>query len=356
MKNLNTKLTRLRKRLGSAAVVMLTIGWMSPAFAAGSVSFLDPADGTVFPVGTVVNPDGVANAAASNSNALDLVLVLDSSGSFNSGVDLDGDGTNDISRRALQQQAAAALVNNLPVATTNVSIVEFDSNANVVQPLVPLDTGLADVLAAIASVDANGGTDIRDGVVAADAELDANARTASNRQILLISDGDSSERLAVEAALAAAADGTVVSTVGFPGADSTTLSAIAAAGGGTFTDLATNPSIALDVFGGGAGGALVGVSSVFVTDPNGQTLEVAVSAFGNFEVGNFAIQAGANVFIAETTFTDGSTETATLTLFGDTGTTTPVVQDPNAVPLPASGILLGAALFGLTMRRRRRAS
>lgn len=331
-------------KITKAGVIAIgALGWAGAAQAAGSVAWLSPADGSAYPVGTLVSPTGQANASGSVGGGLDLVIVMDSSGSMRSSVPILGSPT----RREVQQQAALGLVGSLPTGTA-VSIVEFDSNANVVQPLTTLPGGTAAVEAAINSVDASGTTDIRDGIVAADNQLDANGRSGTSKQILVISDGGSSVSAAETAAANALADGYTVNTVSFPGSSTSTMEAIANAGGGTFVNFSDNPQDIVDVFSGSVGGVLVGVSDVQITDPDGNTFAAVVDALGNFTVPGFNLKAGANTWTALATFTDSSTATASLTLYGTAGGgTTPV-------PLPASGLLLIAAVGGLGAARFRR--
>jgi hypothetical protein len=315
------------------------------AMAAGSVGWTSPANGSSFSVGTLVSPTGQANASGVIGGGLDLVIAMDSSGSMGSLVPIAGSPT----RREVQATAATALVNNLPAGSA-VSIVDFDSNAFVAQSLTTLPGGLSDVTSAINSVNASGGTDIRDGIVAADNELDANGRSGTSKQILVISDGGSSVSSATAAASAAAADGYTVNTVSFPGGTVSTMEAIALAGGGTFVNFSNNPQDIVDIFGGAGGGVLVGVSGVEITDPDGNTFAAGVDAVGNFTSAAYALKAGANTWTAVATFTDQTTASATLTLFGDDNGG----NGATPVPLPAAGWMLVAGLGALGAIRGRR--
>ncbi len=320
-----------------------TLVWASVAHAAGSVGWLNPANNSSFPAGTVVAPNGAASATGTIGGGLDLVIVMDSSGSMGATVPIAGSPT----RNQVQAQAATALVNNLPAGSA-VSIVDFDSNASVTQQLTTLPGGLGNVQTAINNIDAFGGTDIRDGIVAADNELDARGRSGTSKQILVISDGGSNQAQAVAAATDAANDGYIVNTVSFPGSSTSTMQAVATAGNGTFVNFSNNPQDIVNIFSGAGGGVLVGVDNVQITDPDGNVFAAIVDALGNFTVPGFALNPGANTWTALATFTDQTQASASLTLFGTTtggGGTTPV-------PLPASGLLLIAAIGGFGVVRR----
>lgn len=346
MKQLS-KITRRGLGALSAAVFGLAVSvGISPAFAAGSVGWLSPANGSVFPVGEMVMPNGEANASGVIGAGLEIALALDSSGSMGTRITtLPGSPT----RREVQAQAATALVDALPSGTA-MAVIDFDSNAFVAQSLTVLPGGAGDLKSAISGINASGGTNFTAAINEAATELTTNGSAAANKQILLISDGQSGGN-AIAAASAAKANGITVNTVSFPGGDVAALQAIATAGGGTFTNFTSNVQDIVDIFSGAGGGVLVGVSGVEITDPDGVTYAAAVDAVGGFKANAYNLKAGANTWTALATFTDGSTATASLTLNGRTGTTPPVVPP---IPLPATAFLLGAALIALPLRRRRR--
>ncbi|MEM9267737.1 MAG: VWA domain-containing protein [Pseudomonadota bacterium] len=325
----------------TAAAVVATAALSLTGFAAsavGSVGWLNPANNSSFPVGTMAMPDGQANASGTIGGGLDLMLVLDSSGSM--GASVSGTGKT---RQQIQQEAANALVNGLP-AGSNVGVVDFDSSASVVQPLTTIPDGA--VNAAINGINASGGTDIASGINAAVGELNANGTPTNSQQILVISDGSTFPDPAPAAAAAAAA-GYTVNSVAFPGANLTTMQDIASSGGGTFVNFTNNPQDIVNIFSGAGGGVLVGVSSVDITDPDGNTYAAAVDAIGNFKANAYNLKLGNNMWTALATFTDGSTATATWNLIGTAGGTNPV-------PVPPSMLLMASGLIALGVARRRR--
>lgn len=335
-----------RHRLSQTLAAAVTaLAFMAPgaAMAAGSVNFTSPADGSAFATGTVIVPTGLASGTGTTGSGLDLVLVLDSSGSMSG------------ARRTAQQAAAIALVNALPPGATSVSIVEFDSDANVViglTPLLPVGN-IAAITTAINGVDASGGTNIPLGINAATSVLTGAGHTAGrSQQMVVLSDGATSGNVvtATLAAIAAGVDN--VHSVALPGAVISTMQSIATNGNGTFVDFSDPAN--LDALVGtfsGATGSLVGVSSIAITLPDGTVINPnSVSGVGAFTVDQgFAINAGANTWSVLATFTDGSTATDTLTVYGrDGGPTVP------PVPLPAGFPLLMAGLGGLGLMRLRR--
>lgn len=336
-----------------ASAVLLT---GASAFADVSVIWTAPANGTSYPVGTLVNPIGAATASGviGGSGGLDLALVLDSSGSMTS-------SNSGKTRQTWQREAAIALVNALPQGSTSVTVIEFDSDANTLRTLTPLVPDKALVIAAINAVDASGGTTIGTGIDRATAELTGANHTAGRNQVMVvISDGASGGSPGENADAAALAGVDQIHSVGIPGHDATTMRRIvdglddnfasAADNHGTYTGFSTGDDLnALIGLFSGTGGSLVGLSSVDVTLPDGTVLSGVQDGLGNFTVptiGSWAIQPGANVFTALATATDGSTATATLTLFGQSAST----------GVPDSGntlTLLGLAILGLIPITRR---
>ncbi|ABI93440.1 von Willebrand factor type A domain protein, putative (plasmid) [Roseobacter denitrificans OCh 114] len=337
---------RLSGVLSLMAAALVTLFMAGQVHAAASVSWLSPTDGSSAPVGTNVAPTGVASGVGSSGDGLDLVLVLDSSGSM-------ADINNGKSRQQWQRDAAIALVNSLPAATTSVSIVEFDSNANVVTGLTSLTpaSNIPAIIAAINGVNASGGTNIASGIAAAAGELTgANATTGRSKQMVVISDGDPTAGDQNAAALAAVAAGVNnIHSVAIPGADVAKMEDIADNGNGVFSNFTNSADLAniASVFDGTAGN-LVGLDRVEVTLPDGTTITVPTDGLGNFSLADYALELGDNVFSATAFATDGSQATADLTLIG-TEVTTPV-------PLPAAAWMLLAAIAGLGAMARRKHS
>lgn len=317
----------------AATLAVATFMPLGAAQAAVGVSWVSPLNNTVFAAGSIVDLSGAANASGTiGGTGLDLALVLDSSGSMstvNSGQ----------SRQAWVKQAATALINALPQGSTSVSIVEFDSDANLLQALTPLSSGKAAVLAAVNTVDASGGTNIGAGIDKAKTELTGANATAGRIQVeVVISDGVSSGTPANSAANAFLAGVEAVHTVGIPGHSAPTMQAIATAGHGTYTN-GTDLTALVGLFSGTAGN-LVGIDSVDVVLNDGTFLNnVAIDGLGNFVLPSVTLFAGNNVFKAIAYDTLGNSAESTLTLIG-------AVPEPETWGLLMAGLLVCGVTVG----------
>lgn len=335
----------LKLIMASLFATMMAVFSGSKAEAAASVNWLTPPDGSSYLVGTPVAPTGNANATGTTGTGLDLVLVLDSSGS------MGGTAGTTQTLQQWQRDASIALVNSLPEDTTSVSIVEFDSDANVVIGLTPLipASNKTDIINAINGVNASGGTNIPSGINAGTGVLTGGGATAGRAsQMVVLSDGFTSGDPGAAAAAAIAAGVDNVHSVALPNANVTQMQSIATNGNGTFVDFssATDLQPLIDIF-NGTGGNFVGIDKVEVTLPDGTVVEVPVDAFGNFQVSpDWGIELGPNTFIATAFADDGTTDTATLTLIGTAG----------IVPLPAAAWMLLSGLIGLGAVARRKSA
>ena len=341
-----------KRRLLLISIVFAIALFAGNAFAATSVKWLSPPDGSSYAVGSSVSLLGQAACSGTvGGSGLDLVLVLDSSGSMSG------------SRSAAMKVAANALVDALPTNTTSVAVVEFDSDANTVQTLLGLTsvTNINTIKAAINSVDASGGTDIGDGITEATTVLTGTDHTAGRSQMMVVvSDGGSSAyyaNLAADNAMAAGVD--AIHTVGIPGHNTTVMAGIpggtdhdystTADNYGVYTD-ASDLSTLTGIF-DGTGGSLVGIDYVTVTLPDGTILnsnngDFSVDGLGNFTIGGQVIAAGAQDYVATAYCDQGLPASDTLTLNG--------VGGPDPIPEPGTILLFGVGLLGLSGASRKK--
>lgn len=341
------------KRIAFGGVMALGL-MTSGAYAATSVGFVSPPNGSTYAVGTAVTVTGQAGASGGSGTGLDLALVLDGSGSMGG------------ARLAAQAAAAKALVDALPTVGVSVSVVSFDGStpSDLRIPLTSTSsaTNVTAIKAAIDAVPASGGTDIQNGITRAAGELTgANHIAGRVQQMVVISDGGQSISPIYAASNAAVAAGVdAIHSVGIPGHTPSTMQAVVAgmnqtyegtvnvsAGGddyGVYTN-ASDLNALINLFNGTAGN-LVGLDFINLTLPDGTVINnYATDGLGNFSV-NWNIQAGANTFTVFAQGTDGTTATASWTLFGGTG--------PAQVPVPAPLALMGLAM--LAMRRLRKSA
>jgi len=327
---------------GGAAILAMS----SSAMAATSVAWLSPPANSHYATGTAVTVTGNAvGQGQTGGSGLDLVLVMDSSGS------MYGSG------QTAQRSAALALVAALPQATTSVGIVDFDSYASTKLGLTQLNGTNTAVNNAINSINASGGTAIHAGVTKGNEVLGSAAATASRSQVMVVmSDGGSSVSLADSAADAAMASNTeAIHSVGMgTGAQASSLQAVVNGVNDVYGDADDygtyqNSSIAglISLF-NGTGGNLVGLDYIDITDPNGVLSShwALDDGLGNFSI-NWTLASGANVFQVDAYGTDNSSATAYITLYGD---------DPTGinVPEPATLALMGISMLGFGATRRRK--
>jgi Ca-activated chloride channel family protein len=338
--------------------VMITAAGLAAtgvAQAGTSVSWVNPANGTTFPCGTEVTPTGQASSAGIvGGTGLDLALVIDTSGSMDS-------VNSGKTRIQWAREAAVALINSLPAATTAVTIITFDDDSQVYRQLTQL-TPLSNVTAlnsAINALSAPGpATGIGLGINTAAGELTGVRHTAGrSQQMVVLSDGFNNAGPApVTTAVNAIAAGVdSIHTVGVPGHDASLMRDIAdgpdnVVGSGddygvytAVTDLTTLTGIF-----NGTTGNLVGLDHVEVTMPNGTTVTVPTDGLGNFSApGPVALADGSQTWVAKAYGKDGTFAVANLTLNGDCGTSVP--DAASTLPLLSLSLL---GLIGMAVRRR----
>lgn len=320
--------------LAVSAAVSIGLGASSASLATVAVSWTGPSPSATYFAGEVVNPFGNANASGIiGGTGLDLALVLDSSGSMST---IDSGK----SRNAWLEEASAALVNALPVNSTSVAVIDFDSTAKLLQGLTPLSSGSAAVLSAITAINASGGTNIGAGIDRASTELTSLNHTDGRTQMMVVvSDGVSSGNPAINAATALGLGIDAIHAVGIPGHDAVTMQNIATAGNGIYTNASDLTSL-IDLFNGTAGN-LVGIDYVDVTMNDGSFIShIAIDGLGNFVLPDATLFFGANVFTAVAHDTLGNSATAELIL--------------TAVPEPSTYAMLGLGLVFVGWASRRR--
>lgn len=326
------------------AALALSLGGITSS-ASTSVVWNSPPNGSTYAVGTSVTPLGQASGAGViGGTGLDLALVIDVSGS------MGGPGI------AAAQAASSSLVNALPVATTSVTIIAFNSVANTVKVLSPLTTDKTAILNAIAGLAAGGGTEIGRGIQAATTELTSSRHTVGrSQQMVVLSDGFSgfnpNPATAADDAKAAGVD--AIHSVGIPGHSVAQMKDIAdgvdnisgnSDDNGVYTD--ANNLAALEGLFNGTSGNLVKLDHVDVTLPNGTTITVPTDGLGNFAAPNHAIALGPQTWVATAYGTDGSSASATLTLNG--------IRDTVVTPDGGStALLLGLGMVALLPLARR---
>ena len=187
-----------------------------------------------------------------NSDCMETICiaVLDVSGSMSCGAQSKGATTeegSEFSRLDLVKHSMNTLVELMaaeyPNTKSSLGIVSFSNEAHVVMPVMPMtDMGISHAKASIASLEANGGTNIWDGLRLA-LEQASFQNPAANIQILLLTDGEPSPGLlpilgiekTLQKKLGSIPVRTTIHTFGFGyNLDSTLMEKICILGGGSY--------------------------------------------------------------------------------------------------------------------------
>ena len=179
-----------------------------------------------------------------------LVVVIDKSGSmaachcnsFGNGIG-GGSGIAGVKKVDIGKEAILRAASALS-AQDQLGVVAFDSSAHWVVRTEPLG-GITDLQGAIASIDANGQTNIFSGLDQAVQSLEKT--TATRRHIILLTDGWSTSGQYDQILAQMKADGITLSTVGAGGGANPFLAQLAAKGGGRYY-AAPNPAAIPDIF------------------------------------------------------------------------------------------------------------
>jgi hypothetical protein len=203
-----------------------------------TVSISAPADGaSIIDTHTIVA--GLASAIG-DGQGVDLMLVLDNSGSLSS-----TDPTKE--RFSAVRQLFSTLDAN---ANVNIGLVRFDETADLKVSLQSASSSRSAIEQWMQSANPGGGTDIASGIRKATEEFIAKGRNGSSKIILVFTDGQDTSSDAEIAAQAAVSQGQVVHIVGLLSQDPTGQSkaqSIVQHGQGQFF-LANNPAQLASLF------------------------------------------------------------------------------------------------------------
>ncbi len=328
-------------RKGTIGAVLVCAVLAAQVVAGPAASWIAPPNNTVYDLSTgpkYATPIGNANCydMTFTEEGLDLGFVIDASSSM-AGVKLQK-----------TKEAAIGMIEGLPFDNTQVAVVAFDTTAETVKVLTPLNPNKQEVIDAINSLTAEDFTNIGAGVIEGAQTVDDPLRhiAGRNQVQVLISEGRTT--FSVPNAVLAAQTGlnmygvtTHAVQVPDPDPDPLLMQQIANAGGGVYTNVSDIDDL-LGLFDGSEGN-IVGLEKIVVTVKNkdGEFLlgdDYPINnGLGHFSVPDYEILLGDNLFTVEAFCTNGDSVTAQLNLIG--------------VPEPMTMAILG--LGGLLIRRRK---
>jgi uncharacterized protein YegL len=292
-----------------------------------NIEITDPPDGSSTE-DECITVTGTASAVG--GAAIDLHLILDTSGSLGS---TDPDD--------FREEAAVALIQSFsPLANLRIGTIDFDEDAFIASPLTLIGDDLgAAAIAAIHNMDRSGNTDIGEAITLAVNDFIANGLPGASRISILFSDGAPTEGDALGAADYARTNNVVVNTVFLgSGAGAALMQQIADTTNGFYLST-DDPQDLIEIFGSIPG---TGIDSVVV---NGVKANLVTGVFDAY----ICLDCGLNEIVAVATAIDGTTGSDTIYVTRECEVEVPFDIKPTSCPNPLnmkSNGVLPAAILG----------